>query len=92
MVNDSLQEISGWDKIRVEDGNKLSLGGFQSLGQCTGFKSLSIVTVVIRHRKTLRRVVVDKTLRHGDGLIRGVIEKLNVQLVFVIFEMTNRVQ
>ena len=56
------------------------------------FESLAIGAMQIANRKSLRRIVLDQSLRHRLSFVRRIIQQLNVELVQRILQPANRFQ
>src|ERR1017187_6141095 len=92
-VMDALHQKVGWrDKIGVKDGNVFAFSRFQSYFQSAGFVAFTIVAMQVIDGMSQRSVAIDQNAGDLHGFVGGIIQQLDVEFVFRIFEAADRVK
>ena len=83
------QKIFGRREVGVKNGDELALGSLHSLGQSPGFEAFAIRPVDVADRVAQRSITLDQATCDLDGLVRRIVEHLNVELLARIVELAD---
>ena len=86
MVDDFHQPVCWGNEVGVEDGDELTLGGFEAGVEGSGFESVPICPVNIGDRVAESGVTGYDLRRHLLRLVGGVVQELNVELIFRVVD------
>src|ERR1700681_738285 len=78
VVDGAQQEVFWRSEVGVEDGDEFTLRRLHPCSQRSRLESLPIGAVMVGDGIAQRCVALDKTARHFDGFVSGIIEHLYV--------------
>jgi Protein of unknown function (DUF3303) len=90
MMHRLQQEIFRRHEIGVEDSDELALRRLHARLQSASLEALAMGAVMISNSVSQGGIALDHRLRHFDGLVGGIVEQLDVQLVARVIEAANR--
>ena len=85
------QKIGIRHKVGVKDGDKLTAGLLQPIGQGTGFEAFPLRPPHVRNRYALLPVIGYLTGNDVNGIVGRIVEDLNLQLFGRIAEFDDRI-
>jgi len=92
VMHRALEKVGMGHEVGVEDGHDVGLGGAQPVLQRAGFEAATVGSVDVLHVEAAVGPVRHRLLHDAHRLVGGIVQDLNVELVFGVVQLAGGVE
>src|SRR5690349_23374578 len=91
VVDHTHEPVFRWNEVGIEDGDELTFCGVETFLQRSGFESVAVAAMDVGDRITQSRVPLNYGISNLYSFVSGIVEHLDVELVFGIVKAADRI-